>query len=309
MENTSLRIIQLILIVAILVLVGIFAYNIRRKKINIFYRFGTGFLIGLITDFADVFGVGSFATTTGLFKATNFSQDDRKLPATLNAVHVIPTIFQALLFMSIIKVDLSTLIPLAIANALGAYIGPRITKNWNVKVVRRALAIILIVAAALVLVRFFVLPDLLEDIYQRFNIDNTATGLGTGGLLVVAIIFNFILGVLMTIGFGNYTPQLIFFSLVGVNPTIAFPVMMFNASISMTAAVYQFIRDDRIEWKGLTPIAIGGSIGVIIAASIVRYNEGAGLPDIVLSTLIVIISIWTAYTLMAENRKEEKKNA
>ena len=308
-NNTSLRIIQFILVAIILILTTVFTYYIRRNKINIFDRFGTGFLIGLATDFGDFFGVGSFATTTGLFKATKYNEDDRKLPATLNAVHVIPTIFQALLSMTIIKVDLTTLIPLAIANAAGAYVGPRVTKNWNVRAVRRALAIILITAAILVLVRFFILPGAIEQIYENFNIDPTATGLGTGGLLIFAMIFNFILGILMTIGFGNYTPQLIFFSLVGVNPAIAFPVMMFNASVSMTVAVYQFIRDGRIEWKGLAPIAIGGSIGVFIAAWILAINENAGLPETVLSVLIVSISIWTAYTLIQENRKEGKKNA
>lgn len=300
MENISLRIIQILLVIMMIILVSIFTYNIRRNKINISERFGTGFLIGLITDFGDAFGVGSFATTTALFKATKFSYDDRKLPATLNAVHVIPTIFQALLFMSIIRVDLQTLIPLTIANMIGAYIGPRITKNWNVKVVRRALSAAMVVAAILVVVRYFFLPNI--------EVDMDATGL-SGWVLIVAIIFNFVLGILMTIGLGNYTPQLIFFSLAGVNPMIAFPVMMFNASLSMTAAVYQFVRTDRVEWRGLVPIAIGGSIGVMIAAGIVAINENAALPPKILASLIIVIALWTAYTLLADNRKEENKNA
>lgn len=63
-----LRLIQVLLILAILFLFFTLFFYLRKEKINPFKRFLTGFWIGLITDALDTLGIGSFATTTTLFK-------------------------------------------------------------------------------------------------------------------------------------------------------------------------------------------------------------------------------------------------
>ena len=44
--------------------------------------------------------------------------------------------------------------------------------------------------------------------------------------LAVAVTGNLLLGMLMTIGIGLYAPCMILVSLLGMNPTTAFPIMM-----------------------------------------------------------------------------------
>lgn len=84
-EQLVLRALQAILIIALIGMAILYTVSMRRNKINPFRKFVPGFLIGFITDFGDTLGIGSFATTTALFKGTKWLDDDRKLPGTMNA--------------------------------------------------------------------------------------------------------------------------------------------------------------------------------------------------------------------------------
>src|SRR4051812_38724123 len=64
--------------------------------------------VGAVTNFFDTLGIGSFATTTALFRAMRLVPD-RVIPGTLNAGHTLPTIAQAFIYTSIIPVDVLTL--------------------------------------------------------------------------------------------------------------------------------------------------------------------------------------------------------
>src|SRR4051812_20277059 len=50
--------------------------------------------VGAITNFFDTLGIGSFATTTALFRWLKLVPD-RIIPGTLNAGHALPTVVQA----------------------------------------------------------------------------------------------------------------------------------------------------------------------------------------------------------------------
>src|SRR6187549_489772 len=53
--------------------------------------------IGLVTNFFDTLGIGSFAPTTAIYKFFKFVPD-RLIPGTLNVGHTIPTITQAFIY-------------------------------------------------------------------------------------------------------------------------------------------------------------------------------------------------------------------
>ncbi len=53
--------------------------------------------VGFITNFLDTLGIGSFATTTAMFRACRMVPD-RIIPGTLNAGHTLPTVVQAFIF-------------------------------------------------------------------------------------------------------------------------------------------------------------------------------------------------------------------
>ena len=78
--------------------------------------------IGLVTNFFDTLGIGSFAPTTAVFKFLKMVPD-RLIPGTLNVGHTLPTITQAFIYTVAIEVDVTTLILMIIAAVAGAWLG------------------------------------------------------------------------------------------------------------------------------------------------------------------------------------------
>lgn len=289
-ENFILYSIQILLVVVMIamIIVVIRSYLLHRQPI--FKRFGLGMLIGFITDFGDTLGIGSFATTTAAFRMTHYIDDDRKLPGTLNAVHAIPVMFQALFFITAVKVELTTLLPMTTAAVIGAYVGTHVTKKWHAPTVQRVMAIALLIAVIIMIVRMITTPG-------------SNNSMGVHGLhgwwLILGIVFNFGIGVLMTMGLGNYAPELIFFSLMGVNPAVAFPVMMLDAALIMPTTALNVIKMDRVSWRGFAGVAIGGVLGVIVAAKFFTSMD----VDL-LNKLIVVVALWTIFGLLRDSMKK-----
>lgn len=283
-DTLILRLIQAFLVLSILFILITLIHHLKKNQINPFKRFLTGFGIGLITDALDTLGIGSFATTTSLLKITKLIDDDSKMPGTMTAAHVIPVLFQSLCFIFVVKVEVITLVSMATAAFLGAYFGTRITKNWHTPTVQFILGVLLIIASAIMIFRMATNPG--------SNIAHSLHGLH-GIWLFIGIVFNFTIGVLMTMGLGNYAPELIFFSLMGLSPAVAMPVMMLDAAMIMTASSRQFIKADRVSWTGFAGIAIGGTIGVLIAVFFLTHLNIDSLKKIV-----VIIVIFTGIMLI-----------
>ena len=289
-ENFILYSIQILLVVVMIamIIVVIRSYLLHRQPI--FKRFGLGMLIGFITDFGDTLGIGSFATTTAAFRMTHYIDDDRKIPGTLNAVHAIPVMFQALFFITAVKVELTTLLPMTTAAVIGAYVGTHVTKKWHAPTVQRVMAVALLIAVIIMVVRMITTPG-------------SNNSMGVHGLhgwwLILGIVFNFGIGVLMTMGLGNYAPELIFFSLMGVNPAVAFPVMMLDAALIMPTTALNVIKMDRVSWRGFAGVAIGGVLGVIVAA---KFFTSMNVD--LLNKLIVIVALWTIFGLVRDSMKK-----
>ena len=127
---------------------------------------------------------------------------------------------------------------------------------------------------------------------------NVKSGLH-GIWLVLGIVFNFVIGVLMTMGLGNYAPELIFFSLMGLSPTVAMPVMMLDAAMIMTASSTQFIKSGRVNWDGFLGLVVGGIIGVIVA---VLFLTNLNLNS--LKLLVVFIVLFTGGMLIRSSFKK-----
>ena len=290
-EHLVLRALQVLLIIALIGMAILYITTMRRNKVNLLQKFVPGFIIGFITDFGDTIGIGSFATTTAFFKGFKWLDDDRKLPSSMNAGHAIPVFVEALFFLTSVKIEVSTLIPMTLAAVAGAASGTRITANWPVRKMQRGLSIALTLAAVTMFIKLLTNPGHAESM--------TTHGLH-GWLLVLGLVGNFTLGVLMTIGLGNYTPELIFFSLVGVNPLVAFPVMMMDAAMIMMTSAIGFVKTGRVEWRGFTGMAIGGVIGVIVAAKLVTNINIA-----ILSYFIVALALYTAFNLFRDSRQPE----
>lgn len=243
--------------------------------------------IGLITDFFDTLGIGNFAPTASIFKLGGFV-DDLVLPGTMNAGHCLPVVTEALIFMTVIKVDTLTLTSMLISSVIGATLGARIVSKLNLKAIRIGMGF------ALIAVAFIILAKLMN----WMPAGNTATGL-TGIKLVIAVVANFFLGALMTIGVGQYAPCMALVFALGMSPKVAFPIMMGSCAFLMPAASIQFVKSKAIDRKAAMGLTLGGIVGVLIAAYLVK-----SMPLVALTWVVLVILVYTAFTMIRSAIKD-----
>jgi uncharacterized membrane protein YfcA len=237
--------------------------------------------VGFFTNFFDTLGIGSFATTTTIFKLTKMV-DDRLVPGTLNTGHALPTIAQALIYIAIVKVDFTTLVLLIAAAVAGAWLGAGIVSGFSRRAVQIGMGTALLVAAG------FMLASQL----QLMPGGGTALALG-GTKLGIGLAINFVLGALMTLGIGLYAPCMIMISLLGMDPTAAFPIMMGSCAFLMPIGGLQFVRKGGYDLRAAVGLAIGGIPGVLIAA---LWVVSLSLDTV--RWLVVAVVIYTAAMLL-----------
>jgi len=240
---------------------------------------------GFVTNFFDTLGVGSFAPTTSVFKLFNLVSDE-KIPGTLNTGHALPTVAQALIFIAAVTVDPLTLIALIAAAVLGAFVGSGIVARLPRRAIQVGMGAALLCAAAL-----FVLGNV-----GAIPAGGEATGL-SGAIFYAAIVGNFLLGALMTLGVGLYAPCLIMLSLMGMNPIAAFPIMMGSCAFLMPVEGLRFITARSYDARAAIGLALGGVPGVLIAAFLVKQ-----LPLNWLRWLVVIVVLYAAFTMLRAAR-------
>src|SRR5262245_47068362 len=104
-------------------------------------------LVGAITDFFDTLGIGSFATTTSLWRARRTVPDEH-IPGTLNVGHTLPTILQAFLYIDCVQVETWTLVLMIAGAVAGALLGAPIVAGWPRQQIQRGLGIALLALCA-----------------------------------------------------------------------------------------------------------------------------------------------------------------
>jgi len=246
-----------------------------------------GLLIGFVTNFFDTLGIGSFATTTTAFHHLRMV-DDRVIPGTLNVGHTLPTIAQAFIYISIIQVDMTTLVALIGAAVLGSWLGAGVVSGFSRVKVQVGMGACLLVLSVVMLLR-------------AMNVVPGGEALGlTGGLLVIGVVGNFILGALMTLGLGLYAPCLVMIALLGMAPSTAFPIMMGSCAFLMPIGSLRFVRSGAYNLKAALGLAIGGIPAVLIAAYVVK-----SLPARVVAWLVVFVVLYAAITMLRAAAKEK----
>ncbi|MGL6105131.1 TSUP family transporter [Romboutsia sp.] len=248
--------------------------------------------IGLITDFFDTLGIGSFAPTVALSKALKLNIPDKNIPGTLNVAHTIPVIIEALIFTTVIKVDSLTLITMVGASVVGSYIGAGVISRMEEKKIQLIMGIALAITAILMLLGH---PKI-----NLMPIGGDAIGL-TGIKLVLGVIGNFILGALMTAGVGLYAPCMALVYFLGMSPAVAFPIMMTSCAMLMPVASTKFIKEQAYAKKVSLCIAVFGSIGVLLAAYWVK-----SMPMELLKALVIVVIAYTSVTMLKAVYKANK---
>lgn len=250
--------------------------------------------IGFITNFLDTLGIGSFATTTSMYRLWHIVRDE-KIPGTLNVGHTPPTVTQALIYITIVAVEFQTLVLLIGSAVAGSWLGAGIVSGMPRRKIQVGMGTALVVAAVLMGITAIQTWD---PSIQILPAGGTALGL-SGTKLVIGCGINFMLGALMTLGIGLYAPCMIMISLLGMDPTAAFPIMMGSCAFLMPTASMQFIRKEKYDLRAAIGLAIGGIPAVLIAAFIVR-----SLPLQYVRWLVVVVVVYTATALLRSARAE-----
>ncbi len=242
-------------------------------------------LIGFATNFFDTLGIGSFAPTTAVFRLWRLV-DDEKIPGTMIVGHALPVLAQALFFISVVEVDPWQMIALIAACIAGGWVGAGVVASLSRRAVQLAMGSALVVAALLMISSMIgVMPS-----------GGTARAFAPAAF-AAAIAASLLFGALLTIGIGNYAPSLIVFSLLGVDPRAAFPIMMGSGAFVATVAGVRFIRAGRFDQRAALGLTLGGVPGVLVAAIVVQ-----SLSLETMRWLVVSVVLYAAYTLLRNRR-------
>jgi uncharacterized membrane protein YfcA len=237
--------------------------------------------IGFVTAFFDTLGIGSFATTTAAYKLRDLVPV-KLIPGTLNVGHALATIAQAFIYTTIVPVDPTTLVLMIIAASVGAWLGAGVVVHWPRRKIQIGMGIALLGAATLMLMQQL---NLFPGGGDTLGLTGTRLWLGLGG--------NFVLGVLMMLGIGLYAPCMILVSLLAMNPTAAFPIMMGSCAFLMPVSSIRFVRTRTYHVQAALGLAIGGLPAVLIAAYLVR-----SMPLGAVRWLVVAVVIYTSINML-----------
>jgi len=234
-------------------------------------------IIGFVVNFFDVLGIGAFAPQTALLKFTK-QTEDRLLPGTLNVANTLPVLIQAIIFITVVKVEPITLILMLLSAAAGATWGAGIVSRLSEKKIRLTMGIALFITACFMFA-------------GKMNwIQGGGTEIGLYNFkLAIAVFVNFILGALMTAGIGLYAPCMALVFVLGLSPQVAFPIMMGSCAFLMPLASVKFIKSGAYNRKAAVAMAVPGMVAVLIAALIVK-----SLPLDTLRWLVILVIIYTS---------------
>lgn len=267
-ESCTIAVVIKVILALIILFNGFFAYrligDLVRHKSEIWREPGSNLLfafLGVVSQFLGTFGVSDFAFNTVAFRLTK-TVEDKKIPGTLNAACVIPVAFMALAYITVIKVEVLTLAVLIIAQTTGSYLTPRIVVKLPVSRIRIGISIGLLCAAA------FILAGKLQLIPSGGNL----AGL-PGIKLAIAAAAVFVYGALNNIGIGSYAPTMATVFALGIDPRVAFPIMMGGCTFSCAVGAAEFVRLGGYSRKPTLWISTAGLAGVAAAVYLVKSMD------------------------------------
>jgi uncharacterized membrane protein YfcA len=239
--------------------------------------------LGAVVSFFDTLGIGSFAPTTAWMKFRRMVPD-RLIPPTMLVGLTPPVFAESIIFLILlgVGVDPVLLFGCALAVLIGGLLGAPLVVRARVWIVQLTVAIGLLLAAGA---------------YAMTNL-NLFPGGGTAaalplGLTIAAIAANFLFGILLNFGIGNYAPTLVMLSLMGMNPRLVFPIMAAGAALMGAGACVRHIRIGQIDMKVVVGLGLGGIPAVVVAALIVKQ-----MPLEILRWLVIVVVLYTAAVML-----------
>jgi uncharacterized membrane protein YfcA len=235
--------------------------------------------LGAVVNFFDTLGIGSFAPTTAWLKFRKLTPD-RLIPPTILVGLTIGAVMESIIFLLQlgVKVDPVLLAGCILACTTGGLMGAPLVHRTRVWIVQLIVAIGLSLAAiAYALTNLHWMPG-----------GGMATSLPLM-LTILAIAANFVFGVLLNYGVGNYAPTLVILSLMGMNPQLCFPIMAGAAALMGTSAGIRHINTRNLDLRVVMGLTIAGIPAVFAAAYLVIK-----LPIPLLRWMVFVVVLYAA---------------
>ncbi len=252
--------------------------------------------LGAVVSFFDTLGIGSFAPTTAWLKFRRMVPD-KAIPPTMLVGLSPPAMTESVIFLILlgVMVDPVLLFGCAVAVLLGGLVGAPLVARAQVWIVQLVVAVGLTLAAIA---------------YAMTNLDlmpggGTASALPMG-LTIAAIVANFLFGVLLNFGVGNYAPTLVTLSLMGMNPRLVFPIMAAGAAMMGAGACVRHIQMRSIDLRVVVGLGLGGIPAVLVAAFLVKE-----MPLELLRWLVIVVVLYAAAVMLRASllgRKQGKSS-
>lgn len=206
----------------------------------------------------------------------------------MNVGDTIPTVVQAFIFMTVVKVDPVTLVLMSASAPMGALLGAGIVAMMSRRKIQLGLGFGLMVVALLIL----------GGLFKLMPAGGEAIGL-TGWKLALIVVMSFIFGALQTIGVGFYAPCMAMVYLLGLHPLTAFPIMMTVTAMLMVAGGARFIKENAYDRKTAVSLTIAGVAGVFLAAFVIK-----SLPLIILKWVVCVVVMYTSVWMFISASRE-----
>src|SRR6202171_960883 len=264
------------------------ALRAARRSTTVRWPTPVELLIGLVTDFFDTLGIGSFAPTTAIYKLRRIVPDEL-IPGTLNVGHTPAATAEALIFVTAIVVDPLLLVVVVGSAAAGAWLGAGVVARLPRRAIQITMGFALVIAGTVfTAINLGALPG-----------GGTAMSLA-GWKFGLAVGINLILGALMSAGIGMYAPCMITLALLGMHPLAAFPIMMGACALLQPVASLRFFQTGAFAWGPSLGLALGGVIGVFFAAYVVK-----SLPLVALRWLVIVVIAYAAFAMLRSAARAE----
>jgi uncharacterized membrane protein YfcA len=250
-------------------------------------------LLGVVVNFFDTFGIGSFAQTTAWMKFRKMVPD-RLIPPTMIAGLTPPAMVESIIFLILlgVRVDPVLLFGGAMATFAGGIVGAPLVVRARSWIVQMTVAIGLTMAGIA-----FILA-----ILGKLPAGGTASGLPIE-LTVIAIAASFVFGLLANFGVGNYAPTLAMLSLMGMDPHYCFPIMASGASLMGAGSSIRFIKVPEIDLRIVIGLTLGGIPAVLVAALIVKEMDVDVLRYVI--TVVVFYTAAVMFRAALAGRREQ----
>ncbi len=224
--------------------------------------------------FLSTFGISDFALSTAFYRGMKWVED-KKLPGTLNTQCVIPVAVMALAYINSIKVDVLTLVLCIVSQTLGSYILPRFVVKFPISTIRKIMGFSLFIATGFIL----------AGKMNLFPLGGEATSL-RGVILWVTVALFAVFGAMNTIGIGSYPFTMLTILAVGLDPKIAFPIMMGACTFSVPVGSMEYVRLGQYARKITLFSSVVGILGVLLAVFVVKNLNTSTLQWLVAVVLV-----------------------